>query len=142
MKYDRIEKAKEAKASRDVELGELARLYAKSDSIQEFRLKANVVGGGKSRFMKWFRLFYFVKNRGIYGAFPWLVVVPPGVLAMTVIGFCVESMAHCSKSGGWQLLCALVFIMGGLACSSLLFMAFRRIAGSLELVKDAVWREE
>ena len=142
MKYDRIEKAKEAKASRDAELGELARLYAKSDSMQEFRLKANVVGGGKSRFMKWFRLFYFVKNRGIYGAFPWLVVVPPGVLAMTVIGFCVESMAHCSKSGDWQLLCALVFIMGGLACGSLSFMAFRRIAGSLELVKDAVWREE
>ena len=139
MKYDRLEKAKNKAEDDLLELNSLAADYARSDSMEEFRLKACADGNEKSKFMKWFRLFYFVKNHRIYDAFPWLVVVPLGILAVIGIGVCVEFMSHYSKSGGWQGLCALVFVVSVSVACLLLLVAFRRISSSLEKVKDAVW---
>lgn len=142
MKYGKMEKAKAAKAAADAELERLARMYVESDSMAEFRLKASAAGDSSSKFMKWFRLFYFVKDHSVYGAFPWLAVVPPAVLAVAATGFGVELMSHVLKGDGWQFLCAMTFLLGAGAWSGLAVFAFRFLSKTLERVKDAVWKFE
>ena len=140
MKYDRLERTKSKIADKEKELNSLANIYAKSDSMPEFRLKAEAEGLSRSSFMKWFRLFYFVKNNGIYGAFPWLVVIPLGTLTLMGIGVCVEFISHYSNTEGWQFLCALIFTVGILISFLLSFDTFRWISRALGKVESAVWK--
>lgn len=142
MKYEKIEKAKAAAAALAGELDAMALAYARSDSMAEFRLKASAEGLSKSKFMKWFRLFYFLKNHSVYGLFPWLVAVPPALLAMTATGVGVEYMSNLSKDSGWQCLCASTFLSLFLVWIGCAFLLFRHVNNMLERVKDAVWRNE
>lgn len=142
MKYEKVEKAKAAKAAEAGELDQMALAYAKSDSMAEFRLKASAEGLSKSKFMKWFRLFYFLKNHSVYGLFPWLVFVLSALLAMTATGVGVEYMSDFSKDGGWQCLCASTFLSLSLVWTGCAFLLFRHINNMLDRVKDAVWHNE
>lgn len=138
MTYGRLKaKYEKAAADRD-ELDSLARAYVKSSSMSEFRLKAHAAGIGKSKFMKWFRLFYFVKNYGVYRAFPPLVVMPAGILYLLALAVYADAVSVRSDSLGWQAMCALVFLTAVVGGCLLSFLALQHMSSMLDKVKNAV----
>ena len=140
MKYERIEKIRAKKIADEKLLDELVETYLISDSMAEFKLKANIEGKGKSKYMKWFSLFYFAKNHSIYEAIPWLVTIPPAVFFVIAAGTGINVLSEISKGGGWQFMCAMLFIASLLSAVAFGVFLYHLIARNLELINEKVWR--
>ena len=108
--------------------------------MAEFKLKASAAGHGKSKYMKWFSLFYFAKNHSVYAEIPWFISVPPAILFTIAGGIGINCMAEISKSGGWQFLCAMLFIACILIGIAGVVFLYRKINGILENINEKIWR--
>ena len=139
MKYEKIDRKNSKINAEKEELDELADLYVKAESMPEFMVKASISSFGKSKFMKWFRLFYFLRNNSIYDLFLWCPFIWGMILtgAVTWLALCMiptETVGLCWKTG-------ITLSIAAVGIGGTLF-SVRHTASMLEKVKSAVWKRE
>ena len=141
VKYDKIEKQKSKKRIEEDEVERLTDLYICAESMPEFELKCATAGLGRSGLIKWFKLFYLLKNNSVAldSFILWYIFIPGMFLSAVAIWLAIalipmDAVGCCLKSV-MVLFVAVTGITGAV-------MAARRIGHMLATVKDAVWKKE
>ena len=138
MRYSRIEKAEAAKNKWNEEENEIAKIYARSDSMEEFKVNVDLAGLSNSKLMKWFKLFYFVKNYNANWMLPG-IPISLGVLMLVVSFIGVSLMSLISAAHSWQCACAVIFLVL-VASSTIATVVFgMSMYQKLDDIKSAVW---
>lgn len=139
MRYNKIEKATARDNMETDELSKLATLYVRSDSISEFELKALTAGLNKFGFIKWFRLYYFLKDNSIYETFGWYVLVPGLALTSLFTWLSIDLLPIDILGMGWKALAILLVAGAGIAATVL---TTRYMGEKLGAVKSMIWKKE
>lgn len=138
MRYYRIEKAEAAENKWNEEKNEIAKIYARSDSMEEFKVNVDLAGLSNSKLIKWFKLFYFVKNYNANCMLP-SIPISLGALMIVVSFIGVSLMSLISTAQSWQCACAVVFLIL-IASSVIATVAFgMSMYRKLDDIKSAVW---
>lgn len=89
MKYDRLDKKKAKSAKSKDELEKIAKMYHEADSFEEFKINAGLSDFSKSKHLKWFTCYYYLKNWSLWNCLPFVV---GGILSFICIVQLIAAM--------------------------------------------------
>lgn len=139
MKYDKVEKQKSKERAEEEEIERLTDLYVHAETMPEFRVKAMTAGLSESKFMKWFRLFYVLRNNSMYSCFMWCLLVPGLILSTGMVWLAIGLIPTDAIGCGWKLLMVLLVAVAGVVGT---VITVRHAGYMLETVKSSVWKKE
>ena len=94
MKYTRIEKKKALAEKLKAERLALAQMYSDSNSLEDFKIRVDLSDFKDSRCLKWFILYYHLKNWSLVEIMPIIISILTGILWIVQLVI-VLSIAHC-----------------------------------------------